>query len=219
MQDKKTKYQLSYEEWDKRIGNARIQARNWMIASFFSLVVCIIMLIMIFIILSARKNYVYIAEIKPGESVINVKPIESAYFPTTLQKISFISRFIQNVTEIPLDPVVLNKRWNEALLQVMDKAEFQLKNLYEQEQPFDDINKKTILTSIINANEISDNSFDISFKTVSYNSNGDIEETAIYNGIFTLSSNRVLVSTENLNKAIVNPLGLKIIFFSFSKRG
>ena len=213
---RETNYQLAYEEWEKRIGSAKKQARNWMLASIASLIVCILLLVAILVEANRQQAYVYVAEVKPQESVVNVQPASQAYMPTDAQKISFIADFIKNITEIPLDPVVLNKQWQAALLSVSGRAEDQLKQVYSALNPLKALGDKTVTTVVTKSNKVSDNSFELTFQTTTYNRDGAVESVKLYSGIFTFASS---ATPKTLNNMLINPLGLKIGFFSFSEKG
>ncbi|WP_116963296.1 type IV secretion system protein [Fastidiosibacter lacustris] len=215
-QQGKTNYQRAYEEWEARIGSAKKQARNWMMASIAILIICILLVLAIIIEANRQKMYVYVAEVKPQESVVNVQTASQSYVPTVAQKISFASDFIKNITEIPLDPIVLNRQWQAALLSVSGRAEDQLKQVYQALNPLKLIGDKTITTVVTNANEASNNSFEITFQTTTYNRDGAVESVKIYSGIFTFSPS---IPPKTLNQMIINPLGLKLGFFSFSEKG
>ena len=86
MTDNKKNYQKAYEEWENRIGNAKIQARNWRFAAIASLILAILLLAAIIIESSRHHDFVYVAEVKTGENVINVVPTNIPYQPTVAQK-------------------------------------------------------------------------------------------------------------------------------------
>ncbi len=215
-EEQKTSYQRAYEEWESRMGSAKKQARNWMLASFAVLIICILLLLAIIVEANRQKMYVYVAEVKPQESVVNVQTASQSYTPTVAQKIAFVSDFLKDITEIPLDPVVLNRQWQTALLSVSGRAEDQLKQVYQAVNPLKLIGDKTITTVVTNANEASNNSFEVTFQSTTYNKDGGIESVKTYSGIFTFSSS---ISPKTLNQMIINPLGLRIGFFSFSEKG
>lgn len=215
-EEQKTSYQRAYEEWESRMGSAKKQARNWMLASFAVLIICILLLLAIIVEANRQKMYVYVAEVKPQESVVNVQTASQSYTPTVAQKIAFVGDFIKDITEIPLDPVVLNRQWQAALLSVSGRAEDQLKQVYQAVNPLKLIGDKTVTTVVTNANEASNNSFEVTFQSTTYNKDGGIESVKTYSGIFTFSSS---ISPKTLNQMIINPLGLRIGFFSFSEKG
>ncbi|WP_395946425.1 VirB8/TrbF family protein [Caedibacter taeniospiralis] len=215
-EEQKTSYQRAYEEWESRMGSAKKQARNWMLASFAVLIICVLLLLAIIVEANRQKMYVYVAEVKPQESVVNVQTASQSYTPTVAQKIAFVGDFIKDITEIPLDPVVLNRQWQAALLSVSGRAEDQLKQVYQAVNPLKLIGDKTVTTVVTNANEASNNSFEVTFQSTTYNKDGGIESVKTYSGIFTFSSS---ISPKTLNQMIINPLGLRIGFFSFSEKG
>ena len=211
-----TSYQKAYNEWDSRIGSAKKQSYNWMIASIMSLTLCLLLVVAILVESNHQQTYVYVAEVNPNESVVNVRPTTVKYTPTSAQKIAFVGSFIKNITEIPLDPVILNNQWKTALQSVSGRASDQLKQTYEAFQPLVKIGDKTVTTVITNANKASNNSYDVTFQTTTYNRDGNISSVKVYSGIFTFTKSVVPVTLYNM---IVNPLGLKIGFFSFSEKG
>jgi type IV secretion system protein VirB5 len=186
-EEQKTSYQRAYEEWESRMGSAKKQARNWMLASFAVLIICVLLLLAIIVEANRQKMYVYVAEVKPQESVVNVQTASQSYTPTVAQKIAFVGDFIKDITEIPLDPVVLNRQWQAALLSVSGRAEDQLKQVYQAVNPLKLIGDKTVTTVVTNANEASNNSFEVTFQSTTYNKDGGIESVKTYSGIFTFS--------------------------------
>ena len=187
-----------------------------MLAGIASIIMCILLLISIIVVVNRQKMYVYVAEIKPEESVVNVQTAVKSYTPTIAQKIAFVSDFIKNITQIPLDPVVLNKQWQNALLAVSGRAETQLKQVYNKLTPLKLIGQKTIVTVITDSNEVSLNSFEMTFQITIYNRDGGLESVKLYSGVFTFAPS---VAPDTLSQMVINPLGLKIGFFSFSEKG
>ena len=187
-----------------------------MLATLLSVLVAVLLLVSMIIELNKSKTFVYVAEVKPTEGIVNVRPASMAYQPTIAQKQAFISDFIKNITEIPLDPVVLNSQWRMALNSVTGQATQQLKEYYEGYKPMSDIGTKTVSVRIINVNNLGNNSFDFTWRVTRYDRDGSVSNVAIYNGVFTLAKNQ---SPTTLSEMLVNPLGFKIGFFSFNQKG
>ena len=216
MTDNKKNYQKAYEEWENRIGNAKIQARNWRFAAIASLILAILLLVAIIIESSRHHDFVYVAEVKTGENVINVVPTNIPYQPTVAQKEAFIGKFIKNINNIPLDPVVLNHQWQLVVSESKGKSIDILKEFYNKLSPFKQLGIYTQNTKIINANTLSKNSFDVSWQVIRYNKNGEIVYKKLYEGIFTLVENSL---PKTFNQMLSNPLGFKIGYFSYSEKG
>jgi type IV secretion system protein VirB5 len=209
-------YQRAYEEWAKRIGSAKLQARNWRLACLLSLVVMVILLICILAQISTQKRYVYVAELKPQDNVVNVRPMSVKYQPEQAQYEAFIARFLNKVMAIPLDPVVLRNNWKEAYQFVTGKAQKRLTKLAKKMQPFDKVGKLTRTVKVVNINAASDNSFEVTWYVKTINKQGKTKNSNLYSGIFTFVKNK---QPEKMEKLLINPLGLQIGYFSVKQKG
>ena len=214
--DQSQKYQKAYDEWEARIGSAKAQLRNWRLACLLSIAIVLLLIVCILMQMSMQERYVYVAEIEPQESIINVIPVTKAYDPTVAQKEAFISDFIRNIMNVPLDPVVLNHQWSIAQQSVQGQAQLQLKSFAMAERPNEKIGQVTQSIKIININELGNNSFDITWQQTTINMEGKTQSVLLYGGIFTLSKN---IPPKTFQQMLINPLGLRIGYFSFNQKG
>lgn len=214
--DKNTKYQKAYDEWDKRIGSAKSQARNWRLACFAMLIILIFLVIALFMLMSSYKNYVYIAKVGPNSQIQNVRSLNVPYIPTIAQKEAFVGKFISSIMSLPLDPIVAKTNWLHAYSLSQGKATDQLTKFARAHNPFAELGKTTKTCKILSFHPIGNDSFSFSWKQTIYDVNGKIVGTKLYNGIFTV----IVASTPQTTTQILqNPLGLKIVYFSFSNEG
>ncbi len=211
-----TNYQQAYEEWDQRIGSAKVQARNWRLACLLSVAVSILLIICILMQLNTQQRYVYVAEVKPQESVVNIRPVTKAYIPSVAQKEAFIGGFIKNIMSIPLDPVVLRNSWLEAFQFISSKAKIQLNQFAQDYKAFSSIGTLTKSVNIVNINAVGNNSYDFTWSVRTINKDGKTIDITLYSGIFTLVED---IPPQTLQEMLVNPLGLRIGYFSFNKKG
>lgn len=212
-EQKPDEYRQAYDEWSKRIGSAKTQARNWRFACLLCFIVMILLLVALIMLLDTQKSYVYVAEVKPQESIVNVRSMDESYTPTQAQEEYFVSQFIQRIMALPLDPVVLRNRWLAAYGSVEGRAKGQL-NLYARSNdPFKLVGKQTTTVSIQKYNPISNNSYAFDWVVTTYDDNGKITGKVSYNGIFTLVSGR---KPTNQKQLLENPFGLRIEYFSIS---
>jgi type IV secretion system protein TrbF len=209
-------YRKAHEEWDKRIGSARIQARSWRFACLLSVCVSILLIVGILMQLNMRQRYVYVAEVKPQESVVNIRPMSMAYTPTVAQNEAFIGDFIQRIMSVPLDPVVLRNNWLAAFQSIRAKATLQLNQFALQYKSFSDVGTLTKTVNIVNVNAVDDNSYDFTWSVRTINKDGKTTDITLYSGIFTLVES---MPPKTMQEMLVNPLGLKIGYFSLSKKG
>ncbi len=206
-------YEKAQEEWSLRIGTARSQDRNWQLACFASFLMVILLILAIVILMSAQKTYVYVAEVKPQENIVNVKPASIPYIPSTIQQEYFIARFIRSIMSLSLDPVVAREQWMNAYQWIDSRAIDQLNAYAQKIQPFQDIGRMTKVVKIRTFHPIGNQSFEFSWTQTSYDLKGNSQHTDLYNGVFTLSQGKL---PENTNLLLENPLGLKVVYFSFS---
>lgn len=213
---KQSGYHKAAEEWSGRIGSAKNQARNWQIACFMSIILVILLLVAIFIILTKQKTYVYVAEVKPQNNIVNVRSLDKAYIPTQAQEEYFIAKFIRQIMTLPLDPVVARSRWLNAYSVVEGKAVNQLNTYARAHNPFKQVGLYTKTVVVQNYHPISAHSYEFTWTQTVYNSKGKVESNNLYNGIFTLAKGG---APKTMQEMLYNPFGLKIAYFTFSKEG
>jgi len=116
-----TPYQAAQQQWDERIGSARVQRRigvGWPSGVWHSPV-------------RWRAPHLAIGPIHrdpvcgggrfPG-MFRSVGAVDEHYRPTDAQIAHHLERFIRNVRSIPLDPIVLRQNWLEAYDSVSPRA-------------------------------------------------------------------------------------------------
>ena len=117
---------------------------------------------------------------------------------------------------IPLDPIVLRNNWLQAYNMAMGKAQVSLTSFVRKNNPFSQIGDLTETVKIENFNPIGGNSFEIVWRQNSFNQSGKKLTTNRYSGIFTVQQFKV---SNDLQQLLVNPFGLKIIYFSINRLG
>lgn len=206
-------YQKAYDEWSNRIGSAKSQARNWRLACLLCLVIMVLLLVSLVMLLNTQKSYVYVAEVKPAEAIVNVRSMDQSYQPTQAQEEYFISQFISNIMTISLDPVVVRDKWLNAYDSIEGRAKGQLNAFVEKSSPFSKIGKETTTVQIQKFNPISNSSYAFDWLVTTYDDNGKVIGKQLYNGIFTVAGGRKPTTQRQL---LNNPLGLRVQYFSFS---
>ena len=107
MPDPETPYQRAGQVWDERIGSARVQARNWRLA-FFGTLVLSGGLAAGLVWHSARGTITpWVVQVDKLGQAQAVSPAVADYQPTDPQIAWHLARFIEEVRGIPADPVVL----------------------------------------------------------------------------------------------------------------
>lgn len=209
-----TSYQRAKQEWDDRIGGARVQAKNWRFMALLSMIVSLILLVMLIISLSLDHTVVYVAQVGPGGRVVNVAPLEKSYTPTSAEKEYFLGQFIQLIRSIPLDPVVAKRNWVSAYQFLSARGAQQLNTIMRENNPLKVLGDKTVTVNISDINPISENSYHVDWTEKTIDSSGKLDSTISYSGTFT-----IMVQPPKTQTAILqNPLGIYIVDFHISTR-
>ena len=211
-----TPYQRARQEWDLRIGIARVQAKNWRLATIFSLLVSLLLVITLLVSLGIRKDRLYIAEVTQEGKVINISPLLIKYQPTEAQKNYFLSHFIKLARGIPLDPVLARKNWIAAYTFLDNHSSEQLNKYLKENNPVALLGKKTISVQILDINPITPTTIYVDWieTTAGTTEQQKGESSKSYSGVFTTAIRQPRKQEEILN----NPLGLFITDFNISPK-
>ncbi|OGT97242.1 MAG: hypothetical protein A2298_05625 [Gammaproteobacteria bacterium RIFOXYB2_FULL_38_6] len=209
-------YQQARQEWNNRIGSARSHARNWRFACLVSLFISFLLILCILFLISTHKNYVYVAQVDAKNHVVNVQSLDTAYQPTDAQKEYFIGKFIKSIMSLPLDPVVARQNWLHAYAVTDGKATMQLTQYAQTIHPFQNLGQTTKTVEILDFHPIDQNSYSFTWRQTVIDVKGAVQSTHVYNGIFTISSEGQPTEQQQI---LINPLGLKIVYFTFSNEG
>ena len=210
------RYQSAVLAWEDRVGQGKRQLNNWRLCALISFFITLLLIVALIIVVSSRDPKVYVAKVGPKDSVQNVRIASAPIMATEVQKVYFVSEFIHNIMTIPLDPIVLRNNWLQAYNTAMGKAQVTLTNFVRDNNPFGQIGNLTETIRIEHFNPVGENSFEIVWRQNSFNQNGKRLTTKRYSGIFTVQQFRV---SNNLQQLLVNPFGLKIIYFSINRLG
>ncbi|OGT21403.1 MAG: hypothetical protein A3C55_01865 [Gammaproteobacteria bacterium RIFCSPHIGHO2_02_FULL_42_13] len=213
-QTAETPYQRAKDEWDERMGVARVQAKNWRFIALLSTVVALLSLVMLAVSLSMSQNVVYVAQVTTAGRVVNVSPLQVPYQPAEAQEEYFVTQFVKLVREIPMDPVVAKKNWMDAYNFLTERSSKQLNDYFQKNNPVDSLGKQTISVEITDINPISAETYQVDWIETSVDSDGKASAPANFSGTFSL-----MVQQPTSQKTILlNPLGIYITNFHISVR-
>lgn len=209
-----TPYMRARQEWDHRIGDARVQAKNWRLVAVFSLFIAAVLLVALLMSLALHQNKVFVAEVTKDGRVVNVAPIEVAYHPSVAEEEYFIGNFIKLVRELPLDPVVAKKNWLNAYRFLTSRGSEKLNTYLQQNNPISLLGKQTTTIEITDVNAISDATFSIDWVENSVDLNGQSVGGKKFSGVFTI----ILKAPKTEEQILQNPLGIYITDLTISNR-
>ena len=207
-------YQRAFDEWNARVGAAKWQMRNWRLACLLSIVLAISLMVALVVLMDRQQTFVYVAEVKPAENVVNVVPLDKTYTPTQAQTVFFLSDFIHKIMSLPIDPVVARNNWLSAFNLVHGRAVSQLNNYAKSVDPLAKLGLETKSLVIDNYDQASNNSYEFHWHQTSYNNQGKIQQQIEYSGFFTV---QVGQQPAQLQSLLENPLGLEIVYFTLKQ--
>ena len=207
-----TPYQRAGQAWDERIGSARVQAKNWRLA-FFGMLTLSGGLAAGLVWQSAHGSVTpWVVQVDHLGQAQVVAPAVADYRPTDPQIAWYLARFIEQVREVPADPIVLRKNWLEAYDYVTDKGALALNDYARTSDPFAQIGKAQVSVEISSVVRASEGSFRVEWIERRYVDDA-LATTERWNAILTVAV-QTPTDADRLKK---NPLGVYVHALNWSK--
>lgn len=208
-------YTKAKEEWDGRIGNARVQAYNWRMMAF-TLGLVSLAAIGGLIFQSTKASVIpYVIEVNQEGTVTAVnRANQTNYTPKEAQIKHFLSELITKMRSVGTDPVVYKQNWLSAYTFLTPAAAGKMNEMIQKENQISRLEKKqTVQTQIKGINSLSNNSYQIRWTEDVYEADGRRSENYLMTSVFTIEFATPKDEKELLN----NPLGMYIKDFAWSK--
>jgi type IV secretion system protein TrbF len=207
-----TPYQRAAQAWDDRIGSARVQAKNWRLA-FFGTLMLSGGLAAGLVWQGARGTITpWVVEVdKLGEAQA-VAPADAGYHPTDPQVAFHLARFIEQVRSIPVDPIIVRQNWLRAYDFTTDKGAMALNDYARNNDPFAIVGKVQIAVDVSSVIRASRDSFRVAWTERRYQ-DGSLAETTRWSAIITIA----LQAPRTPDALRKNPLGLFVNAINWSK--
>ncbi|ARS71060.1 conjugal transfer protein TrbF [Sinorhizobium meliloti] len=207
-----TPYQKAAQVWDERIGSARVQARNWRLMAFGSIVLAGSFATAL-IWQSTRGTVVpWVVQIdKLGEAQA-IAPATADYRPTDPQIAWHLARFIENVRAIPVDAVIVRQNWLRAYEFTTDRGAVALNDYARANDPFTKVGKIQVAVDVSSVIRASPESFRVAWSERRYE-NGQLSSTERWTAILTV----VIERPRTPEKLRANPLGVFVNAINWSK--
>lgn len=207
-----TPFQKAGQVWDERMGSARVQARNWRLMAFGSLMLS--MGLSAGLIWQSTRGSVipWVVQIDRLGHAQAVSPATADYKPTDPQIAWHLARFIEDVRAVPADPIVLRAQWLRAYDFVTDKGAVALNDYARVANPFGNLGKQQIAVEVSSVIRASPESFRVSWIQRRYD-NGNLAATERWTAILS-----ILVQTpHDADRLRKNPLGVYVNALNWSK--
>lgn len=216
--DKKpsTPYQRAAQEWDDRIGSARIQAKNWRLAAILILILVAFPAIGGLVYVSAQPKQVHIVEVSTDGNASYRGPGGRSYSGYKASEASIkyhLDRFVKNTRSISSDQAVLKQHWLDAYKLITPKAKNLLDKYIQDNDPFVRAANERIGVTVTSMLPLSDDSWQIDWVESKWDAKGLAVGDTRWRGVFKVLINQPRTTAQ----LAANPIGLYIDEFHWTK--
>lgn len=207
-----TPYQKAAQAWDERIGSARVQAKNWRIMAFGSLILSASFASAL-VWQSARGTVVpWVVQVDNLGQSQAVAPAVAEYRPTDPQIAFHLGRFIEQTRSIPSDAIIVRQNWLRAYQFTTDRGAATLNDYARANDPFTKVGRQQIAVEVSSVIRASNDSFRVAWTERHYE-NGQLSTTERWTAILTI----VIQTPRDAERLRANPLGIYVNAISWSR--
>lgn len=207
-----TPYQKAAQAWDERIGSARVQAKNWRIMAFGSLILSAGFASAL-VWQSARGTVVpWVVQVDNLGQSQAVAPAVADYRPTDPQIVFHLGRFIEQTRSIPSDAIIVRQNWLRAYEFTTDRGAATLNDYVRANDPFTKVGRQQIAVEVSSVIRASNDSFRVAWTERHYE-NGQLSTTERWTAILTI----VIQTPRDAERLRANPLGIYVNAISWSR--
>jgi len=207
-----TPYQKAAQVWDDRIGSARVQARNWRLMAFGSLLLSGVLAASL--VWESQKGTItpWVVEVDHLGQARAVAPASQFYQPTDPQVAFHLARFIEDVRGLPTDAIVLRQNWLSAYDFTTDRGAASLNDYARANDPFTKLGSTQVAVEVSSVIRASPQSFRIAWTERRYE-NGQLAATERWTAILSI----VIETPRDADRLRKNPLGVYVNAINWSK--
>ncbi|MDF3155457.1 conjugal transfer protein TrbF [Mesorhizobium sp. XAP10] len=207
-----TPYQKAAQVWDERIGSARVQAKNWRLMAFGSLLLAGGFAAAL-VWQSGRGTIVpWVVQVDRLGQAQAVEPAVADYRPTDPQIAWHLARFIEQVRSIPADAIIVRQNWLRAYDFTTDRGALALNDYARANDPFSKVGKQQIAVEVSSVIRASPDSFRVAWMERRYQ-DGSLASTERWTAILTV----VIQPPRDAERLRKNPLGVFVNAINWSK--
>ena len=207
-----TRYQKAGQVWDERTGAVLVQAKNWRLMAFGSLLVSLVLAGGTIWQSTQSRVVPYVVEVDKQGTVQTVGPAIQHYNPNEAEIARAFGDFIYNVRSLSIDPVVVVHNWDLAYAFLTDHAKALLNDYERQHDPSKLIGRHTVEVQIVSVVRVSDTSIQVKWIERHVD-----EDTAARTERWTAILTYVHSEPKDRDQLNVNPLGIYIDGINWSR--
>ena len=207
-----TPYARAAQEWDDRIGSARVQARNWRLVAFSALALAGISLGAFVISASTTHIATYVVPVnefgRPGKIVL----AGDVYNPSNAEISYFLADWVALVRGKSTDGIVIGDNWKKAYRFVTPQAEQTLSAYAKENDPFANVGKEARTIEVQSVLPRTKDTFQVTWREAVYT--GGVPSPPVrWTGLFTVK----IVPPKTEQQLRANPLGIYITSYQWSR--
>ena len=207
-----TPYQKAAQAWDERMGSASVQARNWRLMAFCCLALSGGLAGALAWQSTQGTVVPYVVEVDELGQAQAVAPATADYRPTDPQIAFHLARFIENVRQVPADPIVLRQSWLRAYDFTTDRGALALNDYARVNDPFAQVGDTQVSVEVSSVIRASENSFRVAWIERRYQ-NGQLAATERWTAILTIA----VQPPRDAERLRQNPLGIFVHAINWSR--
>lgn len=213
-----TPFYRAKQEWDARIGQTVVQAKNWRLAAICSSLVALILSSTLVLLIQKNEIIPVVVGIdkERGEAKVIGRVSDIHYMPELPEIRFFITHFITLIRGVPSDPVLIKQNWLKAYYFLRREAANMLNQITnsDEQSPLKRIGKTTVVVRPISVVQVAgSDSYQARWEETLYDQHGTIVEKFTMNGVFTVE----FAPPSKEETLAVNPLGLYIRSFQWNR--
>lgn len=207
-----TPYQRAGQAWDERIGSARLQAKNWRLMAFGSLILSAGMSGALVWQSMSGSIVPWVVQVDKLGQAQAVAPAVADYRPTDPQIAFHLARFIEEVRSIPADPVIVRQNWLRAYDFTTQAGALALNDYARTNDPFAKVGKSQVAVEVSSVIRASRDSFRVAWVQRTYQ-DGALASTERWSAILTV----FVQPPRDADALRKNPLGIFVNAINWSK--
>jgi type IV secretory pathway TrbF-like protein len=203
-----TVYARAAQEWDDRIGSARVQAKNWRIYALVAMGAVLASIAGLIYLGAQPKRVPYFVEIDAlGQANYLGERGRTAFSPNDTQIKYHLERFVQDTRSVSSDQTINRTRIVEAFAMLTTRAREQLHTyLKAGGDPVPRAAVETVTTNTIGDVQVAEGVYQIDWREQRWDHEGKLTSTTLWRGMFHV----LIHQPENIADVRKNPIGVYI---------
>lgn len=207
-----TPFRRAAQEWDRRIGEPVIQARNWRAMAFAGWAVAALAVGGLIYQGATKQIATYVVPIDRYGQPGRIEMAGHDYNPTVAEMGYFLADWVNKTRSKSIDPIVIRDNWTGAYHFVVGQAIGQLNDYAKAHDPFALAGQQAITVEVVSVLQRSPNTYQVQWRETTYDQ-GATTQVANWTGLFTTK----IQPPTNEAELRANPLGVYITAFQWSR--